>query len=137
MDVSGQQIPWHTDTITLHNALNTDLGFKIVTTDNNGRTPNIKFTVNNTDGGYYDPTTGKFIWTKPAKAGTYTLRLSAYSATDIADSQAGVISIVIDGAPVSSGSSSHKKKFLGGMDLVMLVLLVGSGLRRRLSNNWH
>lgn len=128
LDATGEQIPWHTDTITLHGKLGTDLGFKIVTTDNNNYTPNIQVTTN-TSYGNYSPLTGEYRWTKPDQAGTFTLRLSAFSATDIRDSQTGTITIVIDPAP--STGTTHKKKFLGSVDLVLVFTLLGWGVRRR------
>jgi hypothetical protein len=131
---TGQVTSWQSGNVTVHGIVNTSLTFKIVATSSAGDVPSISILSNPTNG-TYSAKTGYFTWAMPTAAGTYTVQVAAYAIGDVSNSTSGTITIVIDSA--TSVTSSHKKKFLGSVDLAMLLLLVGYGVRRRLSNNCH
>lgn len=128
---TGEIIPWQSGNVTVRGVANQDLIFKIVASDSNGSgdVPSISV-LNNSTGGIFSPKTGNFTWVAPMNAGTYTLQVAAYAATDVSISTSGTITIVID--PVPRARSSRGGSF-DGWYLVFLTVVGIWRLRRRIS----
>jgi len=128
---TGEIIPWQSGNVTVRGVANRDLIFKIVASDSNGSgdVPSISV-LNNSTGGIFSPKTGNFTWAAPMDAGTYTMQVAAYAATDVSISTSGTITIVID--PIPRARSSRG----GSIDGLCLVFLTAMGIwriRRRIA----